>query len=149
MNSIGENLVVLRKRKGLSQGDLANELFITPQAISRWERGETEPDIETIKKLCVVLDASLDDLICGVSSPLTRKQDNRLKVIYIVSSILMVFLIGFLTVMTFLVQRSTVIFIVTISIALVFLVFILSCEIWKLVKQRKLDEALKSEDAEK
>ena len=41
----------LRTRNGLSQDDLAEKVFVTRQAVSRWETGETTPNTETLKLL--------------------------------------------------------------------------------------------------
>jgi transcriptional regulator with XRE-family HTH domain len=41
----------IRKRNGLTQDELAGKLFVTRQAVSRWENGETTPAIETLKKI--------------------------------------------------------------------------------------------------
>ena len=42
----------LRKKEGLSQNDAADRLFVTRQAVSRWERGETVPEAETLLWHC-------------------------------------------------------------------------------------------------
>ena len=44
-------LLALRTEKGLSQDELAEKLFVTRQAVSRWENGETTPNVETLKLL--------------------------------------------------------------------------------------------------
>ena len=44
-----EVLYELRMRKGLSQSELADKVFVTRQAVSRWEKGETVPNTETLK----------------------------------------------------------------------------------------------------
>mgnify|MGYP004516523867 FL=1 len=46
---IKEILRDLRTRKGYSQEELAEKLFVTRQAVSRWETGETTPNTETLK----------------------------------------------------------------------------------------------------
>lgn len=48
----------LRTEKGLSQEELAEKVFVTRQAVSRWETGETVPNTETLKLLSRELDAS-------------------------------------------------------------------------------------------
>ena len=48
-------LLELRTKKGLSQEELAERLFVTRQAVSRWENGETTPNTETLKLLFTVL----------------------------------------------------------------------------------------------
>ena len=41
----------LRTERGLSQDELAEKVFVTRQAVSRWENGETTPGLETLKRL--------------------------------------------------------------------------------------------------
>ena len=43
-------LVTLRKEKNLLQQDIAEIFMVTPQAVSKWEKGESIPDIETLEK---------------------------------------------------------------------------------------------------
>lgn len=49
----------LRTKKGLSQDELAEKVFVTRQAVSRWENGETTPNIETLKLLSKLFDVSI------------------------------------------------------------------------------------------
>lgn len=58
-----EIISTLRKKYGLSQEELAQKVFVTRQAVSRWETGETLPNIETLKKLSQVLDVSINTLL--------------------------------------------------------------------------------------
>ena len=44
-------ILELRTKKGMSQEDLAKKVFVTRQAVSRWEAGETIPNTETLKLL--------------------------------------------------------------------------------------------------
>ena len=46
----------LRTKKGLSQEELAEKVFVTRQAVSRWENGETVPNTDTLKLLSRVFD---------------------------------------------------------------------------------------------
>ncbi|MDR1795674.1 MAG: pentapeptide repeat-containing protein [Erysipelotrichaceae bacterium] len=57
---VGERISVARKLKNLSQTDLANLLSITPQAVGKWERGESMPDIVTFAKMAEVLEVDLN-----------------------------------------------------------------------------------------
>ena len=50
--SIGERLYNLRKERNLSQEDLANELGVSRQTISKWETGESSPDFDKIIPIC-------------------------------------------------------------------------------------------------
>lgn len=49
--------------KGLSQNDLAEKLYVTRQAVSKWELGKAIPDIDTIKKLTVIFECNIEDLM--------------------------------------------------------------------------------------
>ena len=53
----------LRTRKGLSQDELADKVFVTRQAVSRWENGETVPNTETLKLLSRLFDVSINTLL--------------------------------------------------------------------------------------
>lgn len=53
----------LRTKHGLSQDELAEKVFVTRQAVSRWENGETVPNTETLKLLSNVFDVSINTLL--------------------------------------------------------------------------------------
>jgi len=53
----------LRTKKGLSQEELAEKIFVTRQAVSRWETGETIPSTETLKLLSQLFDVSINTLL--------------------------------------------------------------------------------------
>ena len=56
-------LLELRTKKGLSQGELAEKVFVTRQAVSRWENGETVPNTETLKLLSKLYNVSINTLL--------------------------------------------------------------------------------------
>lgn len=56
-------LLELRTKKGLSQEDLANHVFVTRQAVSRWENGETVPNTETLKLLSKEFNVTINTLL--------------------------------------------------------------------------------------
>ena len=56
-------ILQLRTQKGLSQDELAEKLFVTRQAVSRWETGETTPNTETLKLLSAFFDVSINTLL--------------------------------------------------------------------------------------
>lgn len=60
---IANKLLELRKEKGLSQEQLAQELGISRQAISKWERAEASPDTDNLIQLAKLYDISLDELL--------------------------------------------------------------------------------------
>lgn len=53
----------LRVEKGLSQSELAEKVFVSRQAVSRWENGETTPNPETLKRLSGIFDVSINTLL--------------------------------------------------------------------------------------
>lgn len=63
MSSFGENLKKIREEKNMTQQNLADKLYVTRQAISRWECGARYPDLITAKKLSHILDVSVDLLL--------------------------------------------------------------------------------------
>ncbi len=60
---LGNNLFNARKKKGMSQEAVAEKLGVSRQTISKWETDETLPDIRQSKRLAVLYDPSLDELI--------------------------------------------------------------------------------------
>lgn len=56
-------LLELRTKKGLSQDALAEKIYVTRQAVSRWENGETVPNTETLKLLSKFFDVSINTLL--------------------------------------------------------------------------------------
>ncbi len=61
--TLGEKIYKLRTQHNLSQGDLANELNVSRQSISKWENGNSTPDLDKIIKLAEIFNISLDELI--------------------------------------------------------------------------------------
>ena len=61
--SFAENLINLRKQKGWSQDDLADNLNLSRQAISKWENDTSKPDIDNIKKISKIFSVTIDDLL--------------------------------------------------------------------------------------
>ena len=58
-----EIIQALRTKQGLSQNELAERVHVTRQAVSRWETGETTPNVETLKLLSGVFDVSINTLL--------------------------------------------------------------------------------------
>ena len=58
-----EILLELRTKHGLSQEQLAEKVYVTRQAVSRWETGETVPNTETLKLLSKLFDVSINTLL--------------------------------------------------------------------------------------
>ncbi len=56
-------LYALRKQKGLSQEELAHRLNVSRQTVSKWEVGESSPDMEKLVAISELFDISLDELV--------------------------------------------------------------------------------------
>ena len=67
----------LRRKQGLRQEDVASKIGVHVLTVSRWERGITEPNLSELKKLCEVLDVSLEDLLNG-----PRSKEWRIEVVF-------------------------------------------------------------------
>lgn len=80
----GDNLKKYRIRKGLSQNDVAGALFVTRQCVSKWERGVTQPDLQTLSQLSALLGVSVDDLLGG--SPSASEKNHNVN--FLVANIL-------------------------------------------------------------
>ena len=61
--TFGEKLAIARKEKNLSQEELAQKLYVTRQAISRWENNSTQPSLEMLSVICHELEKTPNDFI--------------------------------------------------------------------------------------
>lgn len=97
--ALGQNILELRKKSGLSQEQLGEKVNVTRQTISNWELEETTPNPEQLKSLSKALNVSVDDLIDNdlqnvvlSKVKITEKQTRTIK------KILKGMLIGFITI---------------------------------------------------
>lgn len=60
---VAENLIALRKQKGLTQQDVAKKLAYSDNMVSRWERAEVSPSIETLEKLSGFYNTPIESLL--------------------------------------------------------------------------------------
>lgn len=60
----GQNIRLFRKQKGMNQHELGAAMDVSAVSVSKWEREQTQPDIETLQKLADLFDTSIDEL-CG------------------------------------------------------------------------------------
>ena len=63
MNCLGERISEYRQNNSMTQEELAMRLGVTPQALSKWERGQSYPDIWLLKDICTVLGVTADLLL--------------------------------------------------------------------------------------
>lgn len=89
--NLGNKIMTLRKKNNLSQEDLAEKVGVTRQTISKWELEETTPDINQAKKLSMIFNVSLDELVNNdVESILIEKVSNTERLAGIIIKILKV-----------------------------------------------------------
>ena len=62
-SQLGANIVAYRKRSGLTQARLAEKLNYSDKAVSKWERGESMPDVLTLVQLAEVFETTVDELL--------------------------------------------------------------------------------------
>ena len=73
--NFGETLFKLRKEKNLSQEDVADELNVTRQTVSKWETNQSTPDFDKIVPLCELFEISTEELLTG-----RKPEENNKKV---------------------------------------------------------------------
>ena len=72
-----EKLQELRKRRGLTQEELAEELFVSRTAVSKWESGRGYPNIESLKEISAYFSVSIDDLLSGEKLIFIAEKENK------------------------------------------------------------------------
>ena len=72
-----EKLQELRKRKGLTQEALAERLYVSRTAVSKWESGRGFPNLESLKAIAKVFSVSLDELLSGEEILAIAEKDQR------------------------------------------------------------------------
>lgn len=69
MSEVANSIKKLRQERQLSQEQLAEQLHVTRQAVSNWENGKTQPDIDTLTQLASIFDVSVERIIYGKGKP--------------------------------------------------------------------------------
>lgn len=80
----GDKLIALRKKKGLSQEELAEKLNVSRQSVSKWESNNTYPETDKIVQICNIFECSMDDLINDNITDITkieRKSKSNINII--------------------------------------------------------------------
>ena len=78
-----QKLQKLRKEKGLTQEELAQKLFVSRTAISKWESAKGYPNIDSLKEISKFFSVTIDDLLSGEEILTIAEQDNKEKQTYI------------------------------------------------------------------
>ena len=92
---LNEKLQELRKSKSLTQEELAEALFVSRTAISKWEQGRGYPSIDSLKEISRFFSVSIDDLICSeeiISAAADEKKECVEKYISLICNTLDIFL---------------------------------------------------------
>lgn len=74
-----EKLQELRKQKGLTQEELANTLYVSRTAVSKWESGRGYPNIDSLKAIAKFFSVSIDELLTGGEALSIAEEDNKQK----------------------------------------------------------------------
>lgn len=96
---IGNNIAAIRKNSGMTQAELAERIGYSDKAVSKWERGESVPDVLTLVELSRFFGVTMDDLV-GQTAPEPRRpqpaKPQRIKTGVLVLSSLLVWFVALL-----------------------------------------------------
>ena len=71
-NQIGSNIAAYRKQAGLTQAGLAEKLNYSDKAVSKWERGESVPDVMTLVQLAELFQIPVGELLADPNAQIGR-----------------------------------------------------------------------------
>lgn len=93
---LGERLYNYRRKKGLSQEDVASKLNVTRQTVSKWETDQTLPDLDKIESICELFEISADELLKGKKEEITTviNNENKKKKAIVVSTSIFLYFLG-------------------------------------------------------
>lgn len=97
LEDVGRRIKELRIKNNLSQSDLAKKIIISPQAISKWERGVSLPDVVTLQQLSELFDVSISYILTGENksydSSIIPKKNNwwKLVILFIIAAGIILF----------------------------------------------------------
>lgn len=78
-----KKLQELRKQKGITQEEVAEKLFVSRTAVSKWESGRGYPNIESLKAISKLFDVTIDELLSGEELLTISEEDNKNKELHI------------------------------------------------------------------
>ena len=106
---IGNKIQELRKKKGISQEELAEKIGVARQTISKWELGETSPDLKQAKELSKIFKISLDELTNNdIKEVLIEKTSNTEKLAGLILKLIKFFVIFIIVVFILLITASII-----------------------------------------
>ncbi len=104
---IGNKIQELRKKKGISQEELAEKIGVARQTISKWELGETSPDLKQAKELSKIFKISLDELTNNdIKEVLIEKTSNTEQLAGLILKLIKFFVIFIIVVFILLITAS-------------------------------------------
>lgn len=77
MMEFGEKLQMLRKSKGMTQEELAQALYVSRTAVSKWESGRGYPGIDSLKEIAAYFSVTIDELLSGEKIISIAEKENR------------------------------------------------------------------------
>jgi len=98
---IADNLVTLRKKNNLTQLDLANKLNYSDNTISRWERGEITPSIETLSLISEIYNIPLESLLSENVINVSKAEQKTLKIKKVATILLSLSLVWFVALIAY------------------------------------------------
>lgn len=93
MAEFAKHLQSLRKMANMSQEDVAEHLHLSRQAISKWEQGQSTPDVETCLKLCELLKVTPNQLLLGFDNSekhTPKTKNSHWDILFIVTSVFLI-----------------------------------------------------------
>jgi transcriptional regulator with XRE-family HTH domain len=93
---LGERLYNFRRKKGLSQEDVAAKLNVTRQTVSKWETDQTLPDLDKIESICELFEISTDELLKGKKEEIVTidNTENKKKKALVISGSVFLYFLG-------------------------------------------------------
>ena len=79
---IGKFIAECRKKKNLTQAQLAEILNVTDRAISKWETGKAMPDSNIMLELCYILGINVNELLCGEIIDMEKKDEQLNELVF-------------------------------------------------------------------
>lgn len=98
---IAENLISLRKKNNLTQNELAEKLNYSDNTISRWERGEITPTIETLEAISKLYNVPIEFLLKENVTKKTSEEEKIVKIKKLTTTLLCVSLVWFVSIITY------------------------------------------------
>ena len=78
--NLSDNLKKIRKDNNLSQEDLAEELGVSRQSVSKWESGQAYPEMDKVIQICKMFNVKLDDLLNDDISKVEKEQKSKINI---------------------------------------------------------------------